>query len=150
MLVIIEKKDESGEGMLSEQMKQQLVKVLSERVNPAFILLFGSHAKGNAREDSDIDLAYYAPHQLSFYERFLLAGELAQICQVNVDLVNIREIDTVFSMQIFSTGELLACQDENEFVKQRMKAFSMYAALNEQRVEILRSIQDRGSVFGDE
>ena len=136
--------------MLSERMKQQLVKTLSERVNPAFILLFGSHAKGTAREDSDIDLAYYAVHPISSYERFLLTGELAQICQVDVDLVNIREINTVFAMQIFSTGELLACQDENEFVKQRMKAFSMYAELNEQRAEVLRSIQDRGSVFGDE
>lgn len=150
MLVIIKEKEESGEVMLSEQIRHKLVNALTEKANPAFILLFGSNAKGTAREDSDVDLAFYTEQPLSPYERFILAGELAQICEKDVDLVNIREIDTVFVMQIFSTGKLLACRDENEFVKQRIKAIRMYVELNEQRAEVLRSIQERGSVFGDE
>lgn len=136
--------------MLSENTQQRLVKLLSERVNPAFILLFGSYAKGLEREDSDIDLAYYSTDLLAPYEHFLLSGELAKVSKTEVDVVNIRELDTVFAMQIFSTGKLLACKDENEFVKQRMKAFSMYADLSEQRAEILQNIQDRGSVYGNE
>lgn len=43
------------------------LQVLSDRVNPAFILLYGSHAKGTAREDSDIDLAYYEVHQIPLF-----------------------------------------------------------------------------------
>ncbi|WP_106495742.1 type VII toxin-antitoxin system MntA family adenylyltransferase antitoxin [Lentibacillus sp. Marseille-P4043] len=136
--------------MLSEQIRQKLVETLTEKVNPAFILLFGSYAKERARGDSDVDLAYYKEQPLSSYELFILTGELAQICGKDVDLVNIREIDTVFAMQIFSTGKLIECRDENEFVKQRIKAYHMYAELNEQRAEVLRSIQERGSVFGDE
>lgn len=136
--------------MLSEEIKKELVDLLNERVNPSFILLFGSYARGTAREDSDIDLAYYSVDILSSYDRFILAGELAQVCKREVDVANIREVDTVFAMQIFSTGKLLACGDENEFIKQRMKAFSMYINLNQQRADILQSIQERGSVFGDE
>lgn len=136
--------------MLSEEIKKELVDLLNERVNPSFILLFGSHAKGTAREDSDIDLGYYAVELLSSYERFILAGELAQVAKREVDVVNIREVDTVFAMQIFSTGKLLSCRDENEFIKQRMKAFSMYIHLNQQRADVLQSIRERGSVFGDE
>lgn len=150
MHVIIKKKDEGGVVMLSKPIRQKLVETLVEKENPAFILLFGSYAKGTARGDSDVDLAYYTEQPLSSYERFILAGELAQICETDVDLVNIREIDTIFAFQIFSTGILLDCFDENEFVKQRIKAFRMYAELNEQRAEILRSIQERGSVFGNE
>lgn len=30
-----------------------------------------------------------------------------------------------------------------------MRALSMYVSLNEQRAEILRSIEERGSVYGD-
>ncbi|ARK22081.1 type VII toxin-antitoxin system MntA family adenylyltransferase antitoxin [Sporosarcina ureae] len=138
--------------MLSEEIKKEVVDLLNERVNPSFILLFGSHGKGTAREDSDIDLGYYAVDLLSSYERFILAGELAQVAKREVDLVNIREVDTVFAMQIFSTGKLLSCRDENEFIKQRMKAISMYINLNlnQQRAEVLQSIRERGSVFGDE
>ncbi|PIC66142.1 nucleotidyltransferase [Sporosarcina sp. P21c] len=136
--------------MLSEEIKKELVDLLNERVNPSFILLFGSHGKGTAREDSDIDLGYYAVDLLSSYERFILAGELARVAKKEVDLVNIREVDTVFAMQIFSTGKLLSCHDENEFIKQRMKAFSMYINLNQQRADVLQSIRERGSVFGDE
>ena len=124
--------------------------MLNERVNPSFIIIFGSYAKGTAREDSDIDLGYYAVDLLSSYERFILAGELAQVAKREVDLVNIREVDTVFAMQIFSTGKLISCRDENEFLKQRMRAFSMYIDLNQQRADILQSIQKRESVFCDE
>jgi predicted nucleotidyltransferase len=149
-LVIIEKIRESGVIMLSDQTKEQLVKMIGERTNAEFILLFGSHAKETARKDSDIDIAYYSEDLLSPFELFSFLGELAQIGNKDVDLVNIREIDTVFAMQIFTTGKLLECKNENEFVKQRMKAFSMYAGLNQQRAEVLQSIQDRGSVFGNE
>ena len=136
--------------MLSEEIKKELVAMLNERVNPSFIIIFGSYAKGTAREDSDIDLGYYAVDLLSSYERFILAGELAQVAKREVDLVNIREVDTVFAMQIFSTGKLISCRDENEFLKQRMRAFSMYIDLNQQRADILQSIQKRESVFCDE
>ncbi|MEK4426821.1 hypothetical protein [Solibacillus sp. FSL K6-1523] len=78
-----------------------------------------------------------------------ITGDLADILGVEVNLVEIKTIDTVFSMQIFSEGKLLDCQDENEFVKQQMKAYSMYVTLNEQRAEIFQNINERGSVFGE-
>lgn len=135
--------------MLSTQLEDTIKEVLQERVQPSFILLFGSYAKGIAREDSDLDIAYFSETTLSNYERFLLAGDLAEMCQIDVDLVDIKQVDTVFAAQIFSMGVLLDCADENEFIKQRMKAYSMYATLNEQRIEILQGIEERGSVLGE-
>lgn len=135
--------------MLPEQTKQQIIRILQEQVQPAFVLVFGSFAQGTQREDSDLDIAYFSKKSLTSYERFLLAGELAKVCQLDVDLIDIKKIDTVFAAQIFSTGVLLACADQSEFIKQRMKALSMYASLNEQRAEILRSIEERGSIYGD-
>ena len=135
--------------MLPEQMKQQIIRILQEQVQPAFVLVFGSFAQGTHREDSDLDIAYFSKKSLTSYERFLLAGELAKVCQIDVDLIDIKKVDTVFAAQIFSTGVLLTCADQSEFIKQRMKALSMYASLNEQRAEILRSIEERGSIYGD-
>ncbi|GED18300.1 type VII toxin-antitoxin system MntA family adenylyltransferase antitoxin [Kurthia gibsonii] len=136
--------------MLEENLKKQLIKVIQNKINPAFIILFGSFAKGTNRIDSDIDLAFFSKEQLSSYERFLLASELAEIADREVDLVDLKQIDTVFTMQIFSQGIPIYIQDENEFTRQKMRAYSMYATLSEQRAGVIESIKERGSVFGDE
>ena len=136
--------------MLTKEMEQQLIDMINTQLNTHFILLFGSFAKGTAREDSDIDLAYFSDQQLSSYERFILAGELATVAGHEVDLVDIKEIDTVFTMQIFSEGVPIYMQDENEFIRQKMRAYSMYATLSEQRAGIIEAIKQRGSVLGNE
>jgi uncharacterized protein len=38
------------------------VRILSEAARPARIVLFGSHARGDAREDSDVDLLVIESH----------------------------------------------------------------------------------------
>ena len=53
-------------------------------------------------------------------------------------------------MQIFSEGTVIYIKDENEFTRQKMRAYSMYATLSEQRATIIEAIKERGSVFGDE
>lgn len=113
-------------------------------------MLFGSFAKGTNHAESDIDLAFFSAKQLSSYDRFSLASELAMISGYEVDLVDINQIDTVFNMQIFEQGMPIYIQDSNEFTRQRMRAYSMYATFSEQRAPIIDAIKNRGSVFGDE
>src|SRR5690606_3095731 len=136
--------------MLEKNIEKQLINLIQTKINPDFIILFGSFAKGTNRDDSDIYLAYFSKEQLSSYERFLLAGELAEMAGREVDLVDIKQLDTVFTIQIFSQGVPIYIQDENEFTRQKMRAYSMYATLNEQRAAVIESIKERGSVFGDE
>lgn len=136
--------------MLNKAIQQQLISIINEQLHTDFILLFGSFAKGLERDDSDIDLAYFSNKQLSSYERFLLASELALIAGREVDLVDIKQINTVFTMQIFSECDPIYMKDNNEFIRQKMRAFSMYATLSEQRAHIIESIKERGSVLGDE
>lgn len=136
--------------MLKETVKKLLVDAMVEKLDPAFILLFGSHAKGTARAESDIDLAYFSERELSSYERFILAADLSGLAGQEVDLIDIKQIDTVFNMQVFADGKPIYMQDENEFVRQQMRAYSMYVTLNEQRAPIVETIKERGSVFGDE
>lgn len=136
--------------MLTEDVKNILVDKLVQRLNPAFILLFGSYAKGTAHAKSDIDLAYLSNKELSSYERFTFPSESASIVGCEVDLVDLRTIDTVFTMQIFEQGIPIYIQDENEFTRQKIRAYRMYATLSEQRAPVIEAIQKRGSVFGDE
>lgn len=136
--------------MLSKEIQQQLIDTMNEQLKTDFIILFGSFAKGTARADSDIDLAYFSNQKLSSYERFTLAGDLATIAGREVDVVDLKQIDTVFTMQIFSEGVPIYIKNNSEFTRQKMHAYSMYVTLNEQRAPILRAIKERGSVFGDE
>ncbi|MGN7478594.1 type VII toxin-antitoxin system MntA family adenylyltransferase antitoxin [Solibacillus silvestris] len=136
--------------MLRPEIKEQIIAILKEKLKPDFIILFGSFAKGTVHNESDVDLAYFCKQQLSSYERFLIAGELALVCGREVDLIDLKTIDTVFAMQIFDQGIPIDVQDENEYTRQKMKAYSMYATLNEQRAPIIEAIKERGSVFGYE
>ena len=136
--------------MLSKELQQQLIDTIQQQLNPDFIILFGSFAKGSVHDESDIDLAYFSKQPLSPYERFILTGDLASIANREVDLVDLKNIDTVFTMQIFEQGIPIYIHDENEFTRQKMRAYSMYATLSEQRAPVLEAIKERGSVFGDE
>ncbi|WJY26824.1 type VII toxin-antitoxin system MntA family adenylyltransferase antitoxin [Sporosarcina trichiuri] len=135
--------------MLGPDNIEYVVAHLEERVNPAFVILFGSYAKGTAHTDSDLDIAYYCEKLLSGYDRMMLANELAAIAGCDVDLVNLRDANTVLAFQIFSTGIKISCRDTDEFIKQRVLAYKMYAVLNEQRAGILEAIKQRGSVYGE-
>lgn len=136
--------------MLNIEKQKQIIEKLKQHLDPDFIILFGSFAKGTTHAESDVDLAFFSDKQLSSYERFLIAGELALIVEKEVDLVDIKQIDTVFTLQIFEQGVPIYIKNENEFTRQKMRAYSMYATLNEQRMAIINSIKERGSVLGDE
>jgi len=41
---------------LSEEMLNQMVQIIVREVAPETVILFGSHARGDARADSDVDL----------------------------------------------------------------------------------------------
>lgn len=133
--------------MLKSETKEQIIEKLKQELNPDFVILFGSFAKGTVHQNSDIDLAYFSDRHLSSYERFILANDLALICRREVDIVDIKEMDTVFTMQIFSEGNPIYIADENEYIRQKMRAYSMYVAFNEQRAPIIEAIKKRGSVF---
>lgn len=136
--------------MLENDMKSKIINKMVEKVSPSFIILFGSFAKGTVHVDSDLDLAYFSDEELTPYNRFMLAGELASYINREVDLVDIKQIDTVFTMQIFEQGIPIYIQSENEYHRQRMRAYSMYATLSEQRAALIEAVQERGSVFGNE
>ena len=130
--------------------KAQLIQEINTKLDPEFIILFGSFAKGTARDDSDLDLAYFSSTTLSSYDRFLLADDLATIAGREIDLIDLKQADTVLTIQIFSEGLPIYIKNDNEYTRQKMRAYSMYATLSEQRAPIINAIKERGSVFGNE
>ena len=122
--------------------------LIIEKLNPVLVYVFGSFARGELREDSDIDLAFLSDGEFTSYEIFMLAQEIAEIYNREVDLIDLKKASTVFKAQIVGTGDVIYCSDENIQTNFQIRAFKEYALLNEEREEILNSIKERGSVYG--
>ena len=66
---------------------QEMVRRIVEAVHPDKIILFGSHARGEAGPDSDVDLLIIAPSEEPAYKRALPAYLAVRGLGVPKDLV---------------------------------------------------------------
>ena len=134
--------------MMKTEMFRKIQDFLISKINPSYIIVFGSYANNSTHKDSDIDIAFYQSEPaLTTYEIFLAAQELADILKIEVDLVNIATASTVFKAQIFTTGTVIYSQNDHLLKNQQMTALSMYARLNEERADILKNISESGSIY---
>ncbi|MDN4075307.1 type VII toxin-antitoxin system MntA family adenylyltransferase antitoxin [Fictibacillus terranigra] len=132
---------------MKPDMFQIIQDFLITKIDPTYIIIFGSYAKDSIHKESDIDIAFHSQKNFTPYELFELAQELASLLKVDVDLIDINTASTVFKAQIYSTGQLIYCVDENVFKNLQMTALSMYAKLNEERKKILKKIDESGSIY---
>lgn len=133
---------------MDSQIVQSITDFLHTHIDPSFIIVFGSFAKGTIHQESDIDIGFYVKHKkLEKYEIFMLAQELATILKREVDLVNIAEASTVFQAQIYMTGTVIYSNDDRLRMSEQMKALKMYAKLNEERKDILKKVDESGSIY---
>ncbi|PEC50921.1 DNA polymerase subunit beta [Bacillus sp. AFS077874] len=133
--------------MIPQELLQKITDTLIKKINPYAIFLFGSAAQDRMRPDSDYDIAYLSDSKLSNYERFLLSQELANIINYNVDLIDLINASTVFQAEIIHNGKVIYCADDERRINFEMKTLKMYAKLNEERIEILKNIKKRGSIY---
>ncbi|MES1042574.1 type VII toxin-antitoxin system MntA family adenylyltransferase antitoxin [Peribacillus simplex] len=133
---------------MKTEMFQSIQEFLIDKIDPSFIIVFGSYSKKTTHRDSDIDVAFYSQDSSHLtYEIFLLAQELADILKIDVDLVNLRTATTVFQAQIYTTGTVIYSKDDILLKNQQMTALSMYAKLNEERENILKQIGESGTIY---
>ena len=85
--------------MVSDKQKKSIIDILVTEISPHFIVLFGSYAKENKREHSDIDLAYLSDKTLSPYEIFMVGQKIASKLNVEIDLLDLKNASTVMQVQ---------------------------------------------------
>jgi predicted nucleotidyltransferase len=76
-------------------------------------LLFGSLAKGNARKDSDLDLAIATDHPLDSRQKMQLIAELASAIGRPIDLVDFAMIGEPLLGQIIVHGRRILGDDDH-------------------------------------
>ena len=136
--------------MISKEVpKKRIVSFLTKRFpNLIAIYLFGSSVQGTPGLESDIDLAILPVQPLNPLERWNLAQDLANLLKREVDLVDLRKASTVMRMQVISSGQYLYESNRQERDRFEDYVFSSYARLNEERKEIIKKVQEQGTIYG--
>lgn len=130
--------------------QQLIVAILEVFPQVEGIYLFGSRAGGYARPESDWDVGLLFPHQaqpepMTFFDgQVILTGKTG----ANLDLLNLRTVDTVMQFQVITTGQRIFCRDELACALFEMYTYSRYQYLQEERKDILSDILHRKSVYG--
>ena len=112
------------------------------------VVLYGSHARGDARRESDVDIALLADDPVEPLELLELQAALERPCGAMVDLVDLWRADDVLRVQVIEHGRVLFERSATERARFEMLALARYARLNEERAGILEDIRRRGSVHG--
>jgi uncharacterized protein len=115
------------------------------------IYLFGSHGTEQKWPDSDVDIALLLPHEQAKREKHLILSQcrldLENALAKEIDLLNARQISTVFQKEIIGGGALIYCSDRNAVDEFEMLVISYYQKLNEERRDILESFYRTGRAY---
>ncbi|MCT4594629.1 MAG: nucleotidyltransferase domain-containing protein [Anaeromicrobium sp.] len=120
---------------------------LIKEIDPVFIYVFGSLAKGYFRDDSDIDVGFYPTEEIDSYKLFMIKEELADWLRRDVDLVNLKKSSTVFKVQVVCNGYEIYSKDENISTEFRIVSLKEYDLLNNNRKLILDRIKKEGKIY---
>jgi uncharacterized protein len=85
--------------MITSQ-QEQIIKQVTRKFQPSMIGIFGSYARGEAHEDSDLDILIDFPTQLSLLDLIGLEQELSEILGIKVDLVTLKSVNQLLKDHI--------------------------------------------------
>lgn len=125
--------------MALEELRQRFPELLA-------LYLFGSLARGEARPDSDVDLAVLLPGKAAPLSLWEASNALAQRFGRDVDLVDLRTASTVMQYQIITTGERLWARDGQAALYESF-ILSEKTALDTARAPLLQDILRTGKVL---
>ncbi|MBM4253752.1 MAG: nucleotidyltransferase domain-containing protein [Deltaproteobacteria bacterium] len=112
------------------------------------IYLYGSMARGEGRDDSDIDIAIMRLAPIDASLALELRTELGAALSRDIDLLDLRRTPTEMAFQAVTDGILLHGESDPAVALYENSIMSMYAALQLERREIIADIVARGSVYG--
>ena len=121
---------------------QEIVRTLLERHPDAqAIYLFGSWGTEDEWPDSDVDIAILLPpvaaKTQSVLELIKTQTELSSLLHKSVDLLNLRQVSTVFQKEVVMADRRIYTADEYAAEEFEMLTLSFYQKLNEERAEVL-------------
>ena len=91
-----------------------------------FAYIFGSYAKGNVRENSDIDIAIYLKDNIDTHEYLDMKMEISEALKREVDLVILNDTTPLLKYEIYKNNILLFTNDKVMESKYKVKTLFEY------------------------
>ena len=102
-------------------------KEIGRKYDLSFVALFGSHATGRARQDSDIDIAVIRKQPLSFDERLKIIGDFSDtLGREDVEVVDLASASPTLMYAVVRDGKLLYEEKENNFLNWKLYAMKIW------------------------
>lgn len=126
-----------------------IIKILKSQIsNIQGVYLFGSFASNHANTNSDVDIAILCSKQLDKHLKLSTKEKLETSLNKNVDLIELRFVNTIFQEEIISTAKRIATID-----KMACELFEdfVYCSAMEFRTFIkphMQEIINKGTVYG--
>lgn len=133
-----------------ENLKEGLKKI-RQKHPIKFVVLFGSRAAGNARDESDFDIAVFLDDDTrlfshpAFGDLLKFFTETLGVFEDRIDLTDLKYADILLRYEITSEGILLF-GNENEYENYRLFAFKDYIdakPLRELELAMIQKCQDK-------
>ena len=105
------------------------------------VYLFGSYGTPDEWPDSDVDIAVLLPPDEAKREGLMAISDaclaLGRLLGKDVDLINLRQVSTVFQKEIIVADRRIYCASGYAADEFEMLVLSLYQKLNEERAEVL-------------
>lgn len=119
--------------------------------NTQAIYLFGSWGTEDEWPTSDLDMAVLLPPEqakaVDFWAWIDLATRLEGIIHKKVDLLNVRQVSTVFQKEVIMADRRIYTGNEYAADEFEMLTLSFYQKLNQERAEILAEFKRTGKAY---
>jgi predicted nucleotidyltransferase len=121
--------------------------LLAHIPNAMGIYAFGSQTQGTANQQSDLDLAVLLSGYAEPLQLWTIANQLANLLNIEIDLLDLRAATTVMQYQVITQGKRLWRKDLSTDLFET-HVLSEKTNLEEARANLLDDIKKSGTVYG--
>ena len=133
-----------------DTIKTKLIKnYFKRKPEVAAVYLYGSYARGEAKETSDIDLAVLLIKEQNSLSFFAFSPELSKITGKKVEVQDLKSCRVDFTHRVLSEGKLLVSSNKKAQITFEEQVFRKYFDLKpflDEYYESLSKIAKRGEL----
>ena len=73
--------------------QKKIIRTITQKVQPKFVGIFGSYARGDENENSDLDILIDINNTVDLLELIGIEQELSELLGIKVDLITLRSVN---------------------------------------------------------